>query len=197
MKFFANYLGALQFSKLESNGLTFENIEFEECLFSHCQFSDTQFRRCKFINCTFEQCNLSMVVWSYSRLSEVEFTDCKLVGIDWTKADWPVYRRDAELVFTRCIMNDNSFFGLAMHGLKLLDCKLHDADLREGDFTDAIMTGCDFSHALFLRSNLTKADFSDSTDFNINVLENTINGATFSRFEALALLESLGIELVD
>lgn len=185
------------FSDVDISGMSFSDIEFEECLFRHCQLSEAVFRNCKFLNCTFEQCNLSLVKWHYSRLSELEFIDCKLVGSDWTQADWPVYRRDAELTFKRCIMNDNSFFGLTLHGLKVADCKLHDADFRESDLTESVMTGCDFTNALFQRTNLNEADLTDSTAFNINVLENKVTDAKFSRFEALALLESLGIELVD
>ncbi|WP_434940704.1 hypothetical protein ACRWQN_10470 [Shewanella sp. HL-SH8] len=48
-----------------------------------------------------------------------------------------------------------------------------------------------------MRTNLQKADFAESTNFNINVLENTLKQAKFSRYEALNLLDSLGIELVD
>jgi fluoroquinolone resistance protein len=58
------------------------------------------------------------------------------------------------------------------------------------------MTDCDFSQSLFMRTNLESVDFTDSYNFNIDVLENRVNKAKFSRFEALNLLNSLGIELV-
>ncbi|MBF4300672.1 pentapeptide repeat-containing protein, partial [Vibrio anguillarum] len=38
---------------------------------------------------------------------------------------------------------------------------------------------------------------SESTAYSIDVLENNVKKAKFSRYEALSLLESLGIELVD
>ncbi|WP_420812697.1 hypothetical protein [Natronospirillum operosum] len=59
------------------------------------------------------------------------------------------------------------------------------------------MTYSDFSHSSFMRTNLQGVDFSESTAYTIDVLENNVKEARFSRYEALSLLESLGIELVD
>lgn len=128
---------------------------------------------------------------------EVKFIDCKLIGIDWTRAYWPAYHIDSGLKFSRCILNDSSFFGLTLNELKLDECKLHDVDFREGDFSNSSMLCCDFSNSVFMRTNLQSVDFTDSCNFVINVLENKISKAKFSRFEALSLLESLSIELID
>lgn len=59
------------------------------------------------------------------------------------------------------------------------------------------MNYCDFTHSVFMRTSLQNADFCGSTGYAINVLENNAQGAKFSRFEALNLLECLGIELID
>ncbi|MBR9828088.1 MAG: pentapeptide repeat-containing protein [Oceanospirillales bacterium] len=176
---------------------TLNGAEFEACTFTECDFSSAVFTRCKFIDCTFTRCNLSLLSIPYSRFFEVNFIECKLVGVDWTRADWPSFNRDAELVFRRCILNDASFFGLTLHGLKLDACKLHEVDFREGDFTGAAMTHCDFSQSLFMHTNLRAVDFTESCHFSIDVLENQLAKARFSRHEALGLLDSLNIELVD
>ncbi|MDD1794048.1 pentapeptide repeat-containing protein [Enterovibrio sp. ZSDZ42] len=185
------------FDRIDLTGENLESIEFEECEFRDCQFSESKFRQCKFINCTFIRCNLSLMKVPFARFSEVSFIECKLVGIDWSLADWPNYRADADMSFRQCIMNDNSFFGLTLKGLILKECKLHDADFREGDFSDASMTYCDFTHSVFMRTNLQNADFTESTNLFLSVLDNNLTAAKFSRYEALGLLEALGIELVD
>ncbi|WP_028023936.1 pentapeptide repeat-containing protein [Enterovibrio calviensis] len=187
----------LIFERIELAGQSVESIEFEECEFRDCHFSEATFRQCKFINCTFTRCNLSLMKIPYSRFSDISFVECKLVGIDWTFADWPSYRADADMSFRQCIMNDNSFFGLTLRGLTLKECKLHDADFREGDFSDASMTYCDFTNSVFMRTNLQNADFTESANVFLSVLDNNISAAKFSRYEALGLLEALGIELVD
>ncbi|MFD2017448.1 pentapeptide repeat-containing protein [Vibrio olivae] len=140
---------------------------------------------------------MSLIKLPQTRLFDVTFVDCKMVGIDWTHAHWPSFNLDHELRFKRCILNDSSWFGLTLNELHLEACKLHDADFREADLARASLTECDFQHALFMRTNLHSADFTDATHFQIDVLENVIAQAKFSRYEALALLDSLGIELVD
>lgn len=185
------------FKGLSAPELNVSECEFEECDFVDCDLSQSCFARCKFINCSFSGCNLSLASFPYSRINNVQFSHTKLVGVDWTRANWPSFNLDQEISFRFCILNDCSFYGLTMHELILDECKLHDVDFRSGDFTEASITGCDLTNSLFARTNLSQADFSDSVNYTIDVLENRLTGAKFSRFEALALLESLGIELVD
>ncbi|OYD23369.1 pentapeptide repeat-containing protein [Oceanimonas baumannii] len=185
------------FDKLNATRARYCHIEFEECRFTDCDFSGTTFEKCKFINCDFVRCNLSLVTLPYSTLFGLAFNDSKLVGVDFTRVSWPVYHLDHELKFYQCILNDASFFGLTLNELVLEQCKVRDVDFREGNFSHAHMTYCDFTHSLFMRTNLQGADFSESTGYAINVLENRVQGARFSRYEALSLLECLGIELID
>ncbi|ART79086.1 pentapeptide repeat-containing protein [Oceanisphaera avium] len=172
-------------------------LEFEDCIFEQCDFSESIFTHCKFIDCTFKDCNLSLINMQSTRWFGVQFFECKLVGVDWTTADWPPFHLDSELSFERCILNDGSFFGLTLQGLRLVECKCHDMDFREGDFSHSTLIDNDFSHSVFMRTNLQSCDFTGSSNFNIHLLENTLDNAKFSRFEALTLLYSLNIELVD
>jgi fluoroquinolone resistance protein len=185
------------FDKKTLLSLDISSSEFEECEFNDCDFSSATFARCKFLNCSFNRCNLSLIKIPHSRFFEVDFVECKLIGVDWTRASWPSFNMDSELKFSECILNDASFFGLTLNELKLDNCKLHEVDFREGDFSNSSMTDCDFTNSLFMRTNLHNVDFTDSCNFNIDVLENKISKAKFSRYEALNLLDSLGIELVD
>ncbi len=185
------------FKNLDMQSLVCVGAEFEECTFVDCNFSEATFEKCKFINCSFTRCQLSLINLPYTRLFNVNFLECKLVGVDWTRATWSQYHKDFEISFRQCILNDSSFFGLTLQGLVLDECKVHDVDFREGDFSKAIMTYCDFTHSLFMRTNLQAANFTESSQFSINVLENQLQGAKLSKFEAVYLLESLGIELVD
>lgn len=190
------YLDA-HFEKLSLPDGRYRHIEFEGCQFSDCDFSASKFHHCKFTNCVFERCNLSLIDLSSSKLFAVNFQDSKLVGVDWTKASWPIYHLDFELRFQRCILNDTSFFGLTLNALVIEECKAHEVDFREGDFKGAAMIHSDFTRSLFIHTNLQNVDFSDSMAYAINILENDVKGARFSRYEALNLLECLGIELVD
>ena len=177
--------------------MEFSETEFEGCRFNGCDFSETVFERCKFIDCEFHQCNLSLLKLPLTRLSEVAFIECKLVGVDWTRASFPSLNLDPGLSFRQCILNDSSFFGLCLNYLVLEECKLHGVDFREASLVDAQMTQCDFSGSLFMRTDMQGADLTGSHDFHIDIFANRLAGAKFSRYEALSLLEVLDIELVD
>jgi len=185
------------FKNVDLQDLVCVGTEFEECTFVDCNFSSATFERCNFANCSFTRCQLSLISLPYTRLFSVSFLECKLVGVDWTRATWSEYHKDFEISFRQCILNDSSFFGLTLQALVLDECKVQDVDFREGDFSHAVMTYSDFSHSLFMRTNLQSADFTEATQYSINVLENKLQGAKFSKFEAVYLLESLGVELVD
>ena len=76
-------------------------------------------------------------------------------------------------------------------------CKAHNVDFREGDFSNSNFTYAELSGASFVNTNLSGADFSEATGYDINIYQNTIKKARFSRFEAARLLDCLEIELVD
>ena len=185
------------FKSLDLQDLVCVGTEFEECTFVDCNFTSATFERCNFINCSFTRCQLSLISVPYTRFFTVSFIECKLVGVDWTRATWSEFHKDFEISFRQSILNDSSFFGLTLQGLILDECKVQDVDFREGDFSHAVMTYSDFTHSLFMRTNLQSANFAESSQYSIIILENQVQGAKFSKHEAVYLLESLGIELVD
>lgn len=186
-----------QFIKLANPEIQLDGSSFDDCEFIDCDFSQATFSNCKFNACRFVGCNLSLVSLPGSRLFDIEFIESKLVGVDFTRVDWPSFHVDFELKFSRSILNDMSMFGLTLNRLIFDECKVEEVDFREGDFAQSIWTHCDFANSLFMRSNMQGTDFTDSYNYDIDVLQNRIEKAKFSRFEALNLLTSLGIELAD
>lgn len=185
------------FSTHDLTGLTLVQAHFEDCEFNHINFTSALFSACKFINCVFNHCNLSLLNPSDTRFFGVHFNACKLTGIDWTKAYWPDFYLDHELRFSTCILNSGAFFGLRLHGVKMEGCKLIEVDFRECDLTGATLTECELTGSLFNHTVLRGADFTESWNYSIHVFNNTLDNAKFSRLEAVCLLESLGIKLVD
>ena len=138
-----------------------------------------------------------MVKNEYSKYSDVCFRDSKLIGIDWTKVAWPKFIFDSPVKFYKSILNDCSFYGLSLQDLVLEECKAHNVDFREGNFSNSNFTYTDLSGSFFGNTNLSGVDFSEATDYDIDIYRNIIEKAKFSRFEAVSLLDSLDIELVD
>lgn len=186
-----------EFNGLNASSEEFNGLEFEACCFKNCDFSDSVFKACKFIDCEFIQSNLSLMQLPQTRFSEVELSDCKAIGIDWTRLNWPTLSFAATISFKRCQLNDGNFFGLMLAELQLLDCQAYRLDLREADLNNACFSGSELSASLFQKTNLSSADFVGASDYQIDIFQNTISGAKFERLQALSLLEGLDIELVD
>ncbi len=174
-----------------------DSKEFESCTFKGCDFREATLNHCKFVDCEFTNCNLSMVKLEYSKFSDVVFHESKLIGINWTKADWPKLVFTSPVKFYKSILNDCSFHGLTLQDFVLEECKAHNVDFRDSDLSNANFTYTDLTGSFFSHTNLSNADFSEATDYDIDIYENEFKGAKFTRFEAVRLLDSLEIELVD
>lgn len=170
---------------------------FEECQFTDCNFTETSFSQCKFLDCSFVNCNLSNAKVTGSKFLNVEFTRCKAIGINWTRASWPRVAVNPQLQFHHSIINDCSFFGLKLEEIVLRDCKAHSVDFRDANIARADLIGTDLLNSLFGKTTLTEADFTNAFNYVIDVLDNQVQKARFSRHEAFGLLTGLNIELVD
>ncbi|MCG6202356.1 pentapeptide repeat-containing protein [Psychromonas antarctica] len=186
-----------EFSDLHLSGDEISAIEFDGCTFKGCDFSEVIFKKCKFIDCHFNSCNLSLINVAYSQFLDVLFDNCKMIGIDWTRAHWPCFDLYASIKFDYCIINDCSFFGLNLSEIVIESCKVHCVDFRAANFSEASFRYSDLSNSLFNETDLSNTDFSEATNYTINIFNNKMKGAKFSRYEAISLLDSLGIELVD
>jgi uncharacterized protein YjbI with pentapeptide repeats len=191
-EFLERHFGGIDLARGTLSGKTFEG-----CAFSACNFSELALTHCKFVECEFKGCNLSLLKMQSSRFRSVVLEECKAVGINWTGADWPRFPAAAQLKFHKCILNDSSFFGLSLEECVFDSCKARDVDFREANLTGARCSFTDFGGALFGKTNLSGADFSDAIDYDIDIFDNRIKGAKFSRSEAVRLLASLEIVLID
>ncbi len=184
------------FENLDFSGQEIIAKEFEDCTFSKCDFSHVSFKKCKFDYCHFSHCNLSLMQVLDSQFSGVIFEDCKIIGVDWTKASWSALTQRAPK-FKRSVLNDSSFWGLRLESIMISGCEARDVDFREANLKEADLQDTDFTRALFRNTNLTEANFTHASGFDIDVRVNDIKEAKFSRYEAWRLLGGLGIVLVD
>lgn len=195
--FTKNEYDAIHFEDIAADGQALCEKEFEGCSFERCHFSEAVWQRCRFIDCCFSHCNLSLLQLHYSTLSNVRFDECKVIGIDWTKAVWSKLASRSPLSFNQCLLSNTSFFQLHLKGLILTKCRAHDVDFRGGDFSGSNFSDTDFSRSLFSKTNLTNTNFSGAVHYDIDLFDNTLTGAQFSRWEAIHLLDCLDIVFTD
>lgn len=187
---------AEEFNNINLQGQKLSKAEFETCTFISCDFSETFFSSCRFIECSFINCNLSLIKLTSSKLSDVTFDACKMIGIDWTMADWKSLLTAEPLKFKECILNDSNFFGLDLEGLVMKECRVKEVDFRNASLKKASFQESDFKGTLFENTNLEEVNFTEAQNTHIDMYKNKLKGAIFSRYEALYLLEAMGIELV-
>jgi len=188
---------AEEFKGVTLHGKKIIKAEFESCTFVSCDFSETFFSSCRFDECHFENCNLSLIKLTDSKLSDVTFDACKMIGIDWTMADWKSLLSAEPIRFKECILNDSNFFGLNLEGLVIKECRAKEVDFQNASLQKANFTGTDFKGALFQNTHLEEANFTEAQNTHMDITKNYLKGAIFSRYEALYLLETIGIVLVD
>ena len=186
-----------RFDRLELPGETVTSREFIACAFVDCRFPETAFDTCRFVDCTFRGCDLSMARVPNCAFTETVFENCRLAGVNWAEAAWRKGRLLEAIRFQGCALNHGTFIGLSLPGLKVIDCATRDVDFREADLSRASFSGTDLAESLFQHTNLTGADLSRARNYAINPALNTLTGARFALPEAMALLYSMDIELVE
>jgi fluoroquinolone resistance protein len=187
---------AEDFKDVSLHDVKITKAEFEACTFVSCDFSETIFLSCRFIECHFVNCNLSLMKLTDTKMSDITFESCKMIGIDWTMCDNKSLLRAEPLRFIESILNDSNFFGLKLENLVMKACRAKDVDFRNASLKSADFTGTDFKSSLFENTHLEYANFTDAQNTYIDIRKNHLTKAIFNRYEALFLLEIMEITLV-
>ena len=179
-----------EFQNLNYNNIEFDYLSFEDSTFTNCKFQQCDFRGTKFLNCSFINCDLNNIKVENTIFQECSFTESKLNGINWSSSQKLKIK-----VMKKCNISYSTFMNLDLRKIKIIDCIAHESDFRETNLQNSIITGTDLTGTAFYKSNLSGADFRNSKNYDIDVLNNKISKAIFSPIEALSLLKSLQIIL--
>jgi uncharacterized protein YjbI with pentapeptide repeats len=171
--------------------------EFLDCTFEGCSFVENEFRGCKFVDCIFKGSDLSMIQVSDTSFKNIRFVDCKVVGINWTLADWSSILFSEPMSFENCTLNHSTFIGLELPGLSIVNCAASNVDFRDTELIQSNLSGTDLSDCLFVNTNLKEADLRGAINYHINPEENVLTKAKFALPEAMSLLFNMDIELFD
>jgi len=182
------------FTDLIGEESVFDRIEFEECHFVGCRFRASSFQGCAFVNCTFERCDLGLLKAPSSRFTEAQFTDCKLIGVDWTDAS-SLTALTTSMGFLRCILSYSSFADLDVKGMRVIECEAHEVDFTKARLQRAVFTKTDLTGARFIESDLREADFVGARNYVIDPTRNKLKKARFALPEAIGLLASFGVAI--
>jgi fluoroquinolone resistance protein len=171
--------------------------EFTDCQFVKCVFEAAIFSDCRFSNCSFRECNLSLIQIAGSSFPATRFEQSKLIGVDWTPGNWSQAEFNQLEGFFGCVLSHSTFIGLKLTGIQIKNCLAHEVDFREADLSKVQFGGTDLAQSLFGNTNLTAADLSQARNYQIDPGQNILKKARFSLPEAMSLLYSMDIEIVE
>jgi len=185
------------FNKVHLQSEQILSSEFYDCEFSDCSFAESVFQKCRFVNCAFQGCDLSLAQVPECNFSTTRFVDSKIIGVIWAQADWPGSGLGKPLCIMKSVISHSTFIGLNLKGVQIKDCIATDVDFREADLSQADFSGTDLSESIFSNTNLTEADLSQARNYHIDPGQNVLKGARFSLPEAMSLLYSMDLILVE
>ena len=178
-----------------SPGLQIITTTFLDCIFEQCKFNESVFTDCRFVNCEFNKCDCSLIQVPGSTFSGTRFDETKLMGINWSQANWAEYSLGESLEFNNCAMNHSTFIGVQLGSVKMKRCQAINVDFREASFCEADFSFTDLRDSLFQGTDLRKADLRYAKNYRIDPSQNKIQKAMFTLPEAMALLYSMDIKI--
>jgi uncharacterized protein YjbI with pentapeptide repeats len=166
----------------------FAGHSFESCVFEGFDLKDADLRHARFVDCRFVSSDLSNAQLANTRVREVTFEECKLLGIQWTQLDDLVNPE-----FRESQLDYGNFTGLKLKKTKFNNCSLKECDFAQADLSESSFGKSDLRGARFQSTALSKADFRGAINYVIDPVANKVRGARFSMPEAQGLLVGLGV----
>lgn len=185
------------FKDLDLSRADVRGQHYEHCRFVRCKFIEAQFGSCKFFDCEFKDCDLSLIKAVDCSFLNNSIADSKAIGINWAEIWVPRVSVSYPVEFIRCCIDYSSFLGLNLHNARIVECQARDCDFSEADLSESNLGYSDFANSIFNKTNLNQADLSYAVNYFIDVYRNQIKQTKFSLPEAINLLYSLDIELVE
>lgn len=170
---------------------------FLGCSFERCVMVESIFQNCRFVDCLVEKCDCSLLQIPNSVFSNSRFEGTKLIGVNWSLANWLERGIGDPLVFKNCSLSHSTFLGVHLGAVIFRRCELVNVDFRETNVSGADFAFSDLRDSIFLSSDLSNADLRNARNYHIDPSQNKIKKARFSLPEAMALLYSMDIELSE
>ncbi|WP_413998824.1 pentapeptide repeat-containing protein [Flavobacterium sp. W1B] len=167
------------------------NREFEDCVFKNCDFSNSDFSNNTFMDCEFIDCNLSLTELGGTSLKTVNFTNCKLLGIQFNNcADFMF-----AVSFKECILDYSSFANKKIPKTKFNNCSLKEASFIGSNLSNSVFENCNLDNAIFNDTQLKEVNFVTAYNYIIDPELNPMKKAKFSAQGIPGLLDKYDIKI--
>ena len=103
------YKEELEFHNLNFQVSPLQTGDYENCIFTNCDFSNADLNETNFLECKFQDCNLSLSNLRPTSLKDVEFNNCKLLGLHFEECN----RMMITFTFKKC-SDENGLYNLTL-----------------------------------------------------------------------------------
>jgi|GEM_PF-80786 len=164
------------FSDLDLQELSLDDKAFYSCQFRNCTMGHCHFNRCRFEDCQFDTTDLTLVKLNQTAFQDVEFKNCKLMGIDWRDARQILF----QVAFFECTISYGSFVGMPLQETHFIDCTAEEVNFTDALLNKARFSGTRLSGSYFEGADLRQADLSTATDYIIDPQKTKLQKTKFS-----------------
>lgn len=186
-----NYQYEVHFEQIDDTTQLLTKGEYESCVFKSCNFHEKDFSEFQFVDCQFIDCDLSLAKLNGTTFREVEFSNCKLLGLLFTDC----HTFGLSFSFRHCILNYSSFYKLKIKKTLFEQSQFEEVDFTESDLTESKFIECNLNRATFDHTILEKVDFRTSHHYSIHPEQNRLRKAKFSLPDVVGLLDQYDIEI--
>lgn len=179
------------FERINSKDL--QPATYEGCTFTECDFSNGDFSGIHFVECEFIECNLSNIKVVETKLQEVQFVNCKIMGFPFTRCSPLLF----SVQFTRCKIELCPFDHMSIPGIQFSDCQLVEVDFSRAIMNKAYFNGSEFDRCIFDDTQLKNADFRETRGLVLNPEFNQLQGAQFNPSGLAGLLTKYRLKIED
>jgi uncharacterized protein YjbI with pentapeptide repeats len=167
------------------------NREFEDCIFKKCDFSNSDFSNNTFMDCEFIDCNLSMTQLRGTSLKTVNFSNCKLLGIEFQSCTDFLFAGN----FQDCVLDYSSFANKKMPKTKFNNCSMKEVSFIGTNLTQSVFDNCNLDNAIFNDTQLKEVNFLTAYNYKIDPEFNPMKKARFSTQGIPGLLDKYDIKI--
>ncbi|MFQ9315664.1 MAG: pentapeptide repeat-containing protein [Dysgonomonas mossii] len=134
-------------------------------------------------------CNLSMADLNQSTLNNIHFKNCKMLGVKFNHCHDFIFHVD----FENCILDYASFEKRKMSKTRFKDTSLKGVDFGGADLKQSKFLEADLEEAIFYNTNIQEVDFTTAYNYSIDLSQNQIKKACFSKDGLAGLLNQFDI----
>lgn len=132
-----------------------------------------------------------MIQFNNTGLKNVEFTGCKLAGINFSHCNDFLF----QVSFTNCQLDYCTFFKKKMTKTPFIGCSMKEMQFENVDLSQALFRDCNLMESSFVNTILEKADFRTASYYTIDPELNRMKKAKFSQSGIAGLLGKYGIDI--